>query len=281
MNSWQLLNQYLFQWGRALGAMFRLRTWAPWGVLLLVQGALLSLLYFAVRPPLSGMLRSTPTWILPPGFFDYPTHLLLLPAVLYNRLLPVAGLLVESLLQAAATWIFIRHARGQSLPGLCAAVSEVRASYAQLVLFWLLNHALLIGSGALFDLAVGDLWSGYSRRRFALDVAQFLLTATVNSVLAYSTAVIVLERTSPRATLRHTLRALLRHPLATWTTVLAGTLLTVPFSLALGSASEWIRDFHPEVVILILSGSLLASVIASYLVVAVLTSWYLVYRRPN
>lgn len=281
MNSWQLLNQYLFQWGRALGAMFRPRTWTPWLVLLLIQGALLSLLYFGARPPLDAMLRWMPGWILPAGFFDYPTHFLLMPAVLYNRLLPIAGLLVESLLQAAATLTFIRYARGQSLPGLGEAVSEVRANYLQLALFWLMNHLLLRGFSELFNLTVGDLWTGYARRRFLLEVVQFLCTAAVNSVLAYTTVVIVLERTAPGATLRQALRTFVRHPLATWMTVVAGTLLTVPFSMALSSSSQWVRDFHPEVVAFVLAGSLVASIFASYLVVAVLTSWYLVHRRSN
>jgi hypothetical protein len=281
MDSWRLLNQYLLVWGRAFQALARPRTWTPFGLWLLVQGALLWFLYAGVRPPIRHLLEALPGWIVPAGFFSYPTHLLLLPSVLYNRFLPVPGALVESLLNAAATWIFVRYALGQSPSGWRSAVSEVRQAYGQLVLLWILNYALLRGFMELSNLALGDLWLGFGRRRAALESVQFLAAAAVNSLLAYSTVVIVLERSGTARTLRLAWRTLLRHPLSTWVTVVVGMLLTVPFSLVLGSAPEWIGRFHPEVVLLVTGASLLAGTLASYLVVAVLTFWYALHRRAG
>jgi len=281
MNSWQLLNHYLHTWGRAISAMFRALTWTPFLVILCVQLALVALLYFGVRPPLAGVLRVLPDWLVPEAFFGYPTHLLLLPSVLYNRLMPIPGLFLESLLQASATWIFVRHARSQSLPRLGSATSEVNWGYVQFVLFWLLNYLLLRGFGELFGWATDNLWLGYSRRRAGLEFAEMVFGAAVNSILAYSTVVIVLERTSPLATLRLALRTAVRSGLATWTTVVAGTLLTWPFSLLLARSPEWVGRFNPEVVVLITVLSLVASMVASYLVISVLTFWYLLHRRPG
>ena len=281
MSSWQLLNHYLHTWGRAFAAMLRVLTWTPFVVLLLVQLALVALLYFGVRPPLSGVLRSLPDWFLPASFFDYPSHLLLLPSVLYNRLLPIVGLFLESLLQAAATWIFVRHARSQSLPGLGPAISEVKWGYGQFLLFSLLNFLLLRGYGELLSWAIGDFWAGYSRRQIALEFLQTVVGAALNSVLAYCTVVIVVERTRPLATLALSLRTAFRRGFATWATVFAGTILTWPFSLMLTRAPEWIGRFNPEVVVLLTVLSLMATTVASYLVTSVLTTWYLLHRRPG
>lgn len=281
MSYWQLLNHYLHTWGRASSAMLRVLTWTPFLLILLVQLVAVAVLYFGVRPPWSGLLQALPDWLVPAAFFDYPAHLLLLPSVLYNRIMPIPGLLLESLLQAAATWMFVRHARAQSIPGLGSALSEVKWGYGQFLLFWLVNFLLLRGFGELFGWAIGDLWAGYSRRRLVLDVVRMGLGAVMNSLLAYSTVVIVLERTKPLATLSLSLRVAVGRGLATCVTVLAGTLLTWPFSLLLSRAPEWMGRFNPEVIVLITVLSLLASMVASYLVTAVLTFWYLLHRRPG
>jgi hypothetical protein len=146
------------------------------------------------------------------------------------------------------------------------------------VLLWGLNYLLLWGTNELFNLAVGDLWLGFARRRAALDLVHLLLGAVVNSILAYATVVIVMERTALGDTLRLALRSFRRHWFATCATVFAGTLITLPFARLLETAPSWIARFNPEVVLVVTCGSLLAGAIASYLVLSVLTFWYLLHR---
>ena len=89
------------------------------------------------------------------------------------------------------------------------------------------------------------------------------------------------EKAAPLATLSLSLRTAFRRGLATWVTVVAGTLLTWPLSLVLTRAPEWVGRFNPEVVVLVTVLSLLAIMVASYLVTGVLTFWYLLHRRPG
>ena len=258
--------------------MTRLRTWAPFVLYLCLQLAVVVLLYLGVRPPLNAWLQALPDWLLPEGFFSYPAHLLLIPSLLYNRAMLPMGLFLESLLQAAATWIFLRYALAERLPGLRSAIAEVKFGYAQFVVLWLANYVLLRGSSELFNLAVGDLWLGFARRRAALDLVHVMTGAVFNSLLAYGTVVILMERTSLGATLIGALRAFGRHWLATCTTVFAGTLLSLPLARLLENAPDWISRFNPEVVLAVTGLSLLTGALASYWVSAVLTFWYLLHR---
>lgn len=280
MNSWQRLNQYLLVVSKAFGATLRMGTWTPFLLYLLVQALLACVLYFGVRPPLGNILRALPDAWVPAEFFSYPMHLLLLPSVLYNRAMLPAGLLLESLLQAAATWMFVKYALGERLPGLRAAVADVRFGYWQFVIIWLLNYALLRGSNELFNLAFEDLWIGFARRRAALDLVHFAVGSVFNSLLAYATVIIVVERTSLANTLRGALRAFARYWLATLVAVLAGTLLTVPLGRLLESSPTWIGKFNPEVILAITGLTLVVGAVASYLVTAILTFWY-VASRPR
>ena len=243
MNPWQGINRFLQTIWDAIRAAVRVRTWTPFLLYLLLQLIILVLLYFAVRPPLTDLTRALPEFVIPPGFFSYPLHLLLIPLVLFNRLFVPLGLFAESLLMAAATWIFVRFALRESLPGLRQAIADVRFGYLQFILFWLLTYVLLLGYQYLFDLSLGDLWIGSVRRRMALDLAGLGGAAALNSLLAYSTIVIILERTGFWGTLKGSLKAFGRHWLATLSIVGAGTLMLYPSSYLMQNAPDWIGRF--------------------------------------
>jgi hypothetical protein len=281
MNSWQRLNQYLLVISRAFGAMLRLRTWTPFLLYLLAQAVLGGVLYFGVRPPLNGFFYALPDYLVPPGYFSYPMHLLLIPSLLYNQAMLPLGLLLESLLQAAATWMFVRYALSEPVPALGSALRRVRFGYGQFVLIWLLNYALVKGSSVLFGLAFDDLWVGFARRRAALEMAQVVMGSIFNSLLAYATIVIVVERTPLAETLRLALQSFKRYWLVTFVTVLACTLFTVPFGKLLASAPTWIAKFNPEVILAATGLALLAGTLASYLVTAILSFWYLMHKARS
>lgn len=279
MNPWQRTNQFLLVVSRAFGATVRIRTWSPFLLYAIAQAVLTGVLYFGVRPPLNALLYALPDSLVPPQYFSYPMHLLLIPSLLYNEAMLPLGLFMESLLQAAATWIFVRYALSDRVPNLRAAIVEVRFGYWQFVVIWLLNYALLRGSTALFGLAFDDLWIGFERRRLALEIVHLAFGAVFNSLLAYATIVIVLERTSLPGTLRLALATFRRHWFATFVTVLAGTLLTLPLARVLESAPTWIGKFNPEVILGVTAVTLFVGAIASYLVTAVLSFWYLTHRQ--
>ena len=282
MNAWQGINQFLLTYREAFAAMGRTRIWAPFAVLLVIQAGLLALLYFGVRPPLTDFLRLGMGFVLPEGFFSYPMHLLLLPSVFYSKpLMILVGVAFEAILLGAATLMFVRFAARDVVPGLPTALREVRFGYIQFALFWLLNFLLLWGYSELYHLTLGDLWIGFARRRAALEALNVGLSVLINSLLAYSTVIIVTERTRFGETLARTVREFGRHWFATIAMVAIGTAIVWPFQKLLVKAPEWIGRFNPEVMLAAIGASAVSGLLATFLMAAALTFWYLLHRRTS
>jgi hypothetical protein len=89
------------------------------------------------------------------------------------------------------------------------------------------------------------------------------------------------ERTPLAETLRLALQSFKRYWLVTFVTVLACTLFTVPFGKLLASAPTWIAKFNPEVILAATGLALLAGTLASYLVTAILSFWYLMHKARS
>jgi hypothetical protein len=192
-----------------------------------------------------------------------------------------AGLLIESILMAAATWIFVCHAMQKPLPGFRLSIVEVKFGYAQYMLFWLLNYLLLLGYRYAFDQAFGDLWIGFARRRLLLDFANLGGGAALNALLAYATVIVVVERSAFSESLKRTLRAFGRHWLATLTIVGVGTLIVYPSGYLIQNAPKWLGRFNPEVMLAVLVLSIFLGVLATYFMAASLCFWYLMHRPKS
>jgi hypothetical protein len=281
VNPWQGLNRFLQVVWQSIRASARIKTWTPFLLYGFLQVVLAAWLYVSVRPPLTDFTHLLPQFVIPDGFFSYPVHLLYIPSVLYNKLMVPAGLFFESLLMAAATWVFVRYAMQKPLPGLSLSLTEVRFGYPQYILFWLLNYLLLLGYRYVFDLAFGDLWLGYERRRMLLDIANLGVGAALNALLAYATVIVVVERTAFGASLRRTLQAFGRHWFATLTIVVMGTLIVYPSGYLIQNAPKWIGRFNPEVTLAVLALSIVLGMLATYFMAASLCFWYLMHRPKS
>jgi hypothetical protein len=279
VNPWQGVNRFLLTYREALAAMGRARIWTPFLLYLGVQAIVLGLLVLAVRPPFVDFFASLPRFVIPEPFFSYPLHFLLLPSVYFAKVSTPFGALIESLLVAAATVMFVRFfADRDTVPRLGRALTEVRHAYPLFVAFWVLNYLLLLGYGQLFDATLGDLWIGYGRRRMVLEAGRIGLSALINSFLAYSTVIIVTERTSFLQTLGRSLRFFGRHWLATFCFVVVASLLLWPLGKAMQQAPEWIGRFNPEVMLALVGASVLWGTIMTFVLTAVLCFWYLLHR---
>lgn len=277
MSPWQGVNRFLLTYREALVSMSIGRTWVPFAIYIIIQGLMMSFLYFGVRPPLTDFLAGPLGFVIPSEFFTYPTHLLMLPFILHNRMLLPVDALLQTMLLAAATSIFVHHFRRESLPTLRAAWAEVSPLYIRLILFWVLNVALLAGSRYLFDFAFGDLWIGFARRRFALELVSAGLAVMINGLLAYSTIILVVKRSGFTETISASVRTFGRHWCATFFIVAIGTLVTYPTAFLMQKAPGWIARFNPEVLMGVLGLSFLSGALAYYLLTSALTYWYLLH----
>lgn len=274
MNPWQKFVQFLLTFRHAFASMRRGRLWIPFLLYALVEVLLVAVVYFGVRPPLADFFAGPLSFMVPDAFFHYPAHLALLPAVFYRLLIPF-GALLESLLIAAATLMFIRHIKRESVPATGSAVSEVKFGYWQFVIFWVLTFALLYAFQTLYGGATGQLWAGYAKRRAAVGVGEFIGSTFFNALLAYATAIIVYERTSLWRTLVRSLRVFFDSPVYTFCFVLFGSLLTYPLATIMGDAADWMGRFNPEVMLLLVFANIVLGVIASFVGAATLAFWYI------
>jgi hypothetical protein len=260
--------------------MGRIRIWAPFLVYAVVQGLLLAWVFLGVRSPFADFFKGPLSFMVPPGFFSYPMHLLILPQVFYRILIPF-GALLESLLMASATWIFVFYFQNRPLPGLRKALSDVKFGFGQFVVFWLISFLLLYAYQLAFDATLGGLWIGYGKRRMALEAANVAMAVLVNSLIAYATIIILAERTKLGGTLVRALRAFGRHFIATVLFVGFSSLLVYPVNFILQQAGSWISRFNPEVMLFIMGANILVGSLAAFLATGVLTLWYLLQRQPD
>lgn len=279
MNAWQRINQFLLTYRNAIAAMGRVRIWIPFVVYALIQLALLGLVYLGTRPPFVDFFRGPMNFVVPAGFFHYPTQFLTLPFVFYRLLIPL-GAVGESLLMAAATWIFMRHFQSRALPGLGQALGDVRFGFLQFILFWILGAGLLFGWQFVFQATLGDMWVGFGKRRLALQMGNELMKVIFNGLLAYSTVIIIAERSSLWGTLLRSLRTFGRHATATIAFVALSSLLLFPTQYLIYNAGSWLGRFNPEVIVLVLVANVIVGSLSAFLVAGVLTLWYLLNRQP-
>jgi hypothetical protein len=280
VNPWQGINRFLLTYREALAAMRRFRIWSPFLLYLVVQLVVIGVLALAVRPPFVDFFARLPHFVIPEAFFSYPLHFLLLPFVYFRVLSVPLGALFESFLVAAATLMFVRFfADRGTVPGIGRALAHVRSGYLLFVAFWVLNYLLLLGYHYLFDATLGDLWVGYGRRRMLLDTSEIALSVLINSLLAYTTVIIVTERASFLHTLTRSLRFFGRHWLATLCFVGIARVLMWPFGWFLQQAPEWIGRFNPEIMLLVMGADVLWGTIMTFVLTAVLCFWYLLDRQ--
>jgi hypothetical protein len=279
LNVWQRINRFLLTYRTTFAAMGRGRVWVPFFCYFALQALVLAWVYLGVRPPMTDFFRLVLGFVVPDAYFHYPGHLALLPVVFYRLLIPF-GLFGESLLMAAATWIFIRHFQKDALPGLGASIGQVRFGYPQFIILWLVGFGLLYAWQWGYQATLGDLWIGFQRRRMALEGVREFGKVAVNALFAYATVVILVERTRLGATLTRSVRTFGKHVIATLAFVGLSSLLVYPTNYVLQHADIWFGKFNPEVMVLILLANLLIGSVAAFLVTGVLTLWYLVERQP-
>jgi hypothetical protein len=277
---WQKFVYVFVAYIEAIKAMRRGRLWQPFLLYLLIEFSVVGLLYFGVRPGLAAVFSGPLSFAIPARFFHYPDHLLLLAPVTFRMLIPF-GALLESLLVAAGTLMFVSHFQGQAIPSTAGSIAEVKPKYIQFVLFWLITFALLYGYQMLFGSLTKDLWTGFAKRRMAVEFADIGLSSVINALLAYTTVVIVIGRTSVAQTIQRALRMFRRNFFSTCTFVFVSTLLVFPLNATLRNAGGWMGRFNPEVLLLVVAGSLVAAAVSTFLLVGLLTFWYLQYREAT
>jgi len=258
-------------WQSSASLLFRSAIWLPFllmaGIQALALGLLLGFhhdLLLPVGAPLVEMLAGREA-------MHYPVLYLALPMMFAKVNLGI-NVLVASLASGVATVLFAR-AFGSANVG--SAWRAAFRSWPVLIVLAALSIALVLGVSYLTSLVPEETRSGSRGVRWGVRALSLLLFVLVQSMLAYTTAWVVLRGQSIWPALRDSVRVAFRTFLPTFIVVGIPALLLYPFSYAVGRV-EWIASkFRPEMVSALIGVQLFFELVATFVVVGAITRLFL------
>jgi len=259
------LNLALWAWIESIRGARQFRTWAPFLVLILLQGLLLVLLTFFYEPLTAWFAVPFVQAAASEQALHYPQFFLVLPGI-FSRAGVWLDWLVGSLLYGAAFLLIWRAAAGQPVEGSWAQAGR---SYGKLLLVRV--PPILFALFLLFVLPAilpGGEGGIRGNRLRLLRYGSFAFGVTIEALFVYAPlAVVVLGRPAGRA-IRDSFTMLARVPLTTFLIVLVPNLVQVPVSAVLRRSDSVVRSLAPEVVVWLVAGSILVYAVINYFILA-------------
>ena len=274
------INNFIAAFIDALKSVFYVRLWTPFFIFFLISIAFAYMILNPFAGPWSGFIIWIGTNSLAGGseaFTHYPQHLLFSPTV-HSHLNLVLSVLIDSLLTGTAFVIFAGFYRAKRI-SFAEAISRAFASYHWLVLASVVIYAVLYLVQLLIPKIFMQMLIGNPRWMFSFIVGLKMFLFLVFSPLVYIIPYIVLQNKSFFSALVSSIRFFLKNIFTTFFAIFITQLIVLPFSLSL-DYSGWIAEkFSPETIAVILYIEIFAAMIASFLLTAMLTRFFIEYNE--
>ncbi len=261
--------------GRAYGTIVPLVTrpayWLPFLLLAAVQFAILAALVSFHRPGISSVGVPVVDFLGDDRATHYPFFYLFLP-MMYSKVIRVVAVVMASVTAAVATLYFAR-ALGLGIQGGSWRNALRRAP--ALILTALIPILILYGMGKLSALVPSDLVLGNGKVRWGIRMGELGLNVLLQSFLAYTTAWIVLEGYKVLPALRDSIRVTARTFLPTLIVVGIPITLLYPFSYLIQRGDLFLGKLRPEMLVGVLSLSIVGDMVLSFLLAAAVTRLFL------
>jgi len=267
------LNRFFAAWLATFRAMFSPIIFGSFLMLAAAQGLVLWLLVIAPSTTLGGwpieLLRA---WF-GPAAGHYPSHLVLLPYMFFRSSIVVYGL-VGIVLYAMATGGFARKFTG-TWDGPRGVTATAFGRYIPLFVLWVVYSSVVIfGISNLPGLF--ESWTfGSPRREIFIDIFTRVVVVAFLSLWAYTTFLLIVDRTSLLRAVRESMRQFFRRPLATFFLVGVPYAITVPFSLIAAKSDYLAGKFRPETIIYVLILVIFVQFWANLITCGSITHYYL------
>lgn len=258
------LNLTVWAWIESFRDLRRVRVLYPFLVLAVVQILLLIVLTQFYRPGIAELLRPWLERMQDGGATHYPQFYVFLPGIFSQANLVVEWLLGSLVFGVAflVIWYaaFGRDAEG---PWKLAGRRYVGLLFCRLPLILLLIAIALL----LPDLLAREGELAGNRLR-AVRYGGFMLRILIEMLFVFAPLVLLAESRSVGGALRSGMALALRVPVATALIVLVPNLVQIPTEWVLRRSHLIVRSLSPELVAILIVGTILAYVLVNYFIVA-------------
>ncbi len=274
------INNFISVFIDALKSLFYIRLWTPFFIFFVISLAFA----YIILNPYSGFWTGFVTAIGTSGIFGggeafthYPQHLFLSPSV-HSRINLILSVILDSLLTGAAFAIFAGFFSGEKVK-FSEGVRIAFSKYHWLVLANIIIYAILIFVQWLLPEIFIDMLIGNPRRVFAFIVALKVFMFLALSPFVYVIPYIVLNNENLFSAILKSIKFFFRNFFSTFFAIFITQLIVLPLSLGL-DYSSWVADkFSPETIAVILYLEVFVTMIASLLLTAMLTRFFIEYNE--
>ena len=258
-------------WQSAAVLALRPSIWVPFLLMILAQllglGLLIGFHRDALLPiglPLVELLGGDVATHYPVFFYALPT--------MFARYNLAVTILIASLAGGVATLLFARAFGSASGGGAWKAAAR---RWPALVILSVVSVGLALGVGYLSALVPAELTLGNRIVRWGVRGANLFVFIILQSLLAYTTAWVVLRSRGAWPALRDSVRVAFNTFLPTFLVIAVPVVLLYPFSYATNRVDWIVSKFRPELVSTVIGVQLVCEMIAMFLVVGALTRLFL------
>jgi hypothetical protein len=236
------LNFLVTSYGRLFAAVIRVHIWFPFFILALFQAAGLLVLSNYYISGLDRIVYPVLSRFFPSELFHYPQYYLALPSIYsgYNAL--ILGPTVWVLMSAAAVYKLGGYFEGKR-QALGEALGKAFKSYFPLMLFWIIETAIVLAVLLTLTFVFRDMISGSPRMKFAFEFGYQLVAFIFSAFLVFTIPAIILSGKNVITALGESLRICSRNFFLTYFVV------AIPASL--GAVLDlFVSIYAPQVIAL-------------------------------
>jgi len=274
------INNFIAALIDGIKSFFYIRLWSPFFIFAVVS----AIVAFMILHPFSSIWSGL---IVPIGksklfnggaaFVHFPNHLLIAPSV-HGRLTIILAIFLESILWAASILMFTDFYSGQKLK-FGDAIRQAFSKYPFLILTNILIYTLTIAVSFIIPDFFRDILEGSPRRQLLFAVAMNFLIYFCYAPFIYVIPYLVLHDENWFRAIGKSIKTFFKNFFTTYFMIFFTQIIILPLSLAL-TFGTWVSNkFSPETLTIVLYLYIGVYMIASFLLVAMLTRIFLEYHE--
>jgi len=259
--------------------MFRPRLWLPFLLFAIIALLVIWVLSKPFLPVIGPFVSSLSKYITgTERVVHYPDSFILLPMV-FGWVSLVLSVLFESVLIGTAFLMFTGYYRSEAI-SLGQALSSAFRKYIQIFLIWLIILAVLVLVFRYVPNLFESMIAGSKRKALVFDVGLRMSAGViVTAMLQYALPAILIDGDRFFSAIGLSFRTFFKNAISSYILAAVPVIISLPFTTALNFPMSLSAKFSPELVFYALVGSIIASMIASFISVSTVLRFYWEYAE--
>jgi len=240
----------------------------------LIQIAVLLALVFYAYPPFSSFFVPIMTKLFGERALHYPNNYIVLPTLFTWANLILSGFIGIVIVGAGTSLFSMKFSNKQVR--VAAGLREIAPRYLVLFVAWLIETALIT---AIFFATPGLIAKIFVHSsEWMVQLLSSCFAILVGAMFAYTTALIVLEKTGVFSAVGKSLSLFIKFPVISLLLIALPNLIKMPLEFLSGKTQFLISKFNPEMVGILLALSVIISIFANYFLVGTVTRFFLLLK---